>query len=59
MVHPGLEGEDSTAEFEHLDCFHTVEVTAHNSWYRNVTPPSTTTAFAVDSASAALVVKAI
>jgi len=58
-IHPGLDGEDSTAEFERLDCSDTVEVTAHDSWYRNVTPPSTTTIFPIDSDSAALVIKGI
>ena len=63
-VHPGLEGEVSAAEFENLeailDCFDTIEVTAHDSWHRKLIPPSTTTAFAaIYSASAALVIKGI
>jgi hypothetical protein len=59
-VHPGLEEEDSTAEFEHLNCFDTIEVTAHDSWHRKLIPPSTTTAFAtINSASAALIIKGI
>ena len=58
-VHPGLDVEVSTAEFEPLDCSDTIELTAHASWYRKVTPPSTTTAFPIDSASAALGIKSI
>jgi hypothetical protein len=59
VVHPWLEGEDSTAEFEQLECSDTIEVTAHDSWYCKVTSPSTTTTFAIDSASASLVIKGI
>ena len=58
-VHPGLNVVDSTAEFEPLDCFDTIELMEHDSWYRKVTPPSTTTAFAIGSAFAALVINSV